>query len=377
MGACGDRHTHSETVVRHWCKDRSCPICYPIWAGRTGSKAKERLMAYNEINDQMKGMSQHDIIGGERLGGIPGFDHPGPTKHFTFSPPQEWAIDKLKSLSGIRGIRRELYHVLDIAGIRAGVVVFHPWRATDHARDEYHSAKENGARATNHGLWHWLVRSGLHGDGEYTYLSPHFHVVGSGYALRSDEFHKVTAKRGRDGWIYKNIRTLNDEKSISNVLFYVLGHSVIIHDQETGKSLDSVTYYGDISIARMGRVLENREYLKVECPKCSTSVHEWVGWDQEKKFDPDKREEMWCWSWNDEDHKVKPKMTFDVMTYHVEKYRYWLKGRPEYHSIQIRGDEPIHEPGPPGREMIVNDHDHHAYDWVSGQWYDMNGDVVL
>ena len=376
VGACGDQHKHSETVVRHWCKDRSCPICYPIWAGRVGVRGTERLMAYNDINNQMFGMSQRDIINGVRLGGVPGFEHPGPAKHFMFSPPQEWAIGKLNSLSGIRGLRRELYHVLDIAGIRAGVVVFHLWRATGKARDEFHQAKENGARASNHGLWHWLVRSGLFGNDEYTYLSPHFHVVGMGYALKSDEFHQVTAKRGRDGWIYKNIRPLNDKKSISNVLFYVLGHSAIIQDMKTGKSLDSITYYGDISVSRMARLRETVEYFPVECPKCSTSVHEWVGWDQEKKFDKEKNEDCWCWHWNDEDHQVKPKITFDIMTYRVEKHKYWLKGSKKYYSIQIRGDEPIHEPGPPTSEMIVDEHDTHAYDWVSGQWYDMNGDVV-
>ena len=360
VGACGERHKHSETVVRHWCRKRSCPICYPIWAGRTGSKAKERLLALNDINDQMKGMSQRDIIRGGRLGGIEGFIHPGPVKHFTFSPPQEWAIEKLNSLSGIRGIRRELYRVLDIAGIRAGAVVFHPWRATDTARDEYLQAKKNGARATTHGLWHWLLRSGLVGNDEYVYLSPHFHVVGMGYALKSDEFHRVTAKRGRDGWIYKNIRTLNTEKEISNVLFYVLGHCAIIRDQETGKSLDSITYYGDISIPRMGKVLEHREDINVECPKCHDHVHEWFGWDQEIKFDPDKKEETWCWHWNDDDHQVKPSMGFDVMTYRIEKYRYWLKGLEKYYSVQIRGKEPISDKGKPEREIIVNDHNDHG-----------------
>ena len=371
VGACSDRHKNSETVVRHWCKRKSCPTCYPIWAGRVGGRAKERLLAYAEISDRMRGSKQRNLSG-ERVFGAPGFIHPGAIKHFVFSPPQEWAIRKLGSLPGIRSLRRELYHVLDVAGIRAGVVIFHPWRATDRARDEFHTAKDNGERYANHGLWHWLIRSGRVRSEDYVYLSPHFHVVGLGFAMRSNDFHQATARRDREGWIYKNIRTLRTEKEISNVLFYLLGHTSIIQDPKTGRGMESITYFGEISKVSMGRELQSSADHDVSCPDCGEPVFEWVGWDQE--FGPvgSDQESSWSWTWNDKDHHVQPNPTYEIMQYRIEKHRYFLKSHPKYFSIQIRGREPIRDRGPP-REMVVDKHDGHAYDWVSGQWMDENG----
>ena len=346
-----------------------------MWAGRSGGMAKERLMAYSDLNDQMLGGDQHDL-NGRKVSGIDGFIHPGKVKHFMFSPPQDWAIEKMKTARGVRGLRRELYRVLDIAGIRGAVCVLHPWRATSNARDEFHEAKDNGERYTNHGLWHWLIRTDRIRSEFYAYLSPHFHVIGPGYAMKSDEFHEVTEKRDRKGWIYKNIRSLETEKQVSNVLFYLLGHTAVIQDPITGGSMNSLTYFGEISYHSMGRTLEQKEHLDVECPDCTDPVYEWVGWDQEFTFDPDLKQEYWVWHWNREDHRVKPSITFDPMIYRIEKHRYWLKGQEKYYSIQIRGKEPIRDLGPPKREMIIDDHRDHAYDWVSGQWMDDNGDVV-
>ena len=315
-------------------------------------------------------------LDGLKVSGLPGFVHPGEVKHFVFSPPQKWAKEKMKTASGVRAFRRELYHVLDVAGIRAGVCILHPWRATDKARDEFKFSCSQKERYTNHGLWHWLIRTGLVGSIDYVYLSPHFHVIGVGYAMKSDEFNEATERRNREGWIYKNIRSLYSEIDISNVLFYVLGHTVIIQDSKTGGSLNSLTYFGDISYSSLGRELVNKESHDVDCPECINPVYEWVGWDQEFKWDDDLKEDYWVWHWNREDDRVKPSITYDPMLYQIEKHRYWLKGSDEYFSIQIRGKEPIRDRGPPKREMIENGHDGHAYDWVSGQWIDEDGVVV-
>lgn len=368
VGACSKKHVPSETVVRHWCKDRLCPICYPIWAAKSGERAKERIMGYSDLNDQMIGSSQQDL-NGDSISGIPGFVHPGKTKHFTFSPPQEWAIEKMKTASGVRSLRRELYRVLSIAGIGAAACVIHPWRATTQARREYRNKKRKGGQSTNHGLWHWLIRTGRYQFSCYVYLSPHFHVIGIGYAMRSDEFYQVTKVKKREGWIYKNIRTLYSEDDVSNVLFYVLGHTAVIYDHKTGGSLNSITYYGDISYHSMGHNLVHREYLNVECPDCCGNVNEWVGWVQERKHDDEYKEERWCWSWNSADSELKPLMTYDLMRYHIEKHRYWMKGLDEYESIQVRGGgDPVRKLISGKREMICSESDGQAYDWVSGQW---------
>lgn len=368
VGACVDRHGESITTVRYSCDSRSCPICYGKWAGKTGNGAKERLLAYDEISNLMCGSNQRNLDG-KRVSGIPGFVHPGRTKHFVFSPPQEWAVKEIETVSGVRALRRELYHVLDVAGMRGAAVVFHHLRCTDRAKDEFHEAKDRKDDNSKNGLWHWLIRTGLVCHEDYTYLSPHFHVIGKGFLMKSSDFHKETVRRGRPGWTYKNIRNLDDEKSLTNALFYVLGHACIVNgDEDSGltRPLDCLTYYGDISKVSMGHKMENREYFDVECPKCDKTVYEWVGWE------PIEENDGHSWKWNDEDHRVQPSPTYDVMIYRIEKHRYWMKKNDIYFSIQMRGREPIRDRGPP-REMIVDDHRDHAFDWVSGQWFDTDG----
>ena len=369
VGMCKEGHAESLTAVRWSCHDKSCPVCYGDWVGRTGTAAKERLLAYAEINDAMRGSKQRNLSG-LRVFGVSGFIHPGAIRHFTFSPPQEWAIEKMKTVKGIRSLRRELYHVLDVVGMRGAAVVFHHLRCTDKAKDEFHEAKNRGDENTENGLWHWLIRSGLVCHEDYVYLSPHFHVIGMGYAMRSSDFHEATERRGRPGWMYKNIRSIDNEKSLSNTLCYVLGHACIVNgDENSGLSrpLDCLTYFGDVSKTSMGRQLEHKEYHDVECPKCNKTVYEWVGWE------PIEENDGHAWKWNDKHHPVQPSPTYDIMSYRIEKHRYWLKSDPRYESIQIRGREPIRDRGPPKREMVVDKHANHAYDWVSGQWFGEDG----
>ncbi len=374
VGACSDRHVPSETVVRQWCKDRACPVCYPIWAGKSAGRAKERLSACLEIYDGMHGENQLDVDGNRRLG-IPGFHHPGGIKHFVFSPPQKWAIGKMKTAAGVRSLRRELVKVLGIAGMRAAASIIHPWRCTELARREFPAAKKRGDKGTNHGLWHWLLRTGLCYSIDYVYLSPHFHVIGLGYLMNSDIFYEHTEVGGRDGWIYNNIRTIDSEKDLNDVLFYALTHTAIVYDTKTGGSLNSITYHGDISYPKMKRVLAHTDCKHVACPKCETSVYEWVGWSQEFKYDKESKEERWMWAWNSDMAKRKPLITYDVMEYKIEKHDYWLKGNDAYHSIQLRGKEPIRDDRSGERTMIAHDHDGQAFDWVTGTWIGADGEV--
>jgi len=345
-----------------------------VWAGRTTGNATKRLMAYNEIADEKYGRDQRNLSG-ERLGCENGYVHPGVTKHFTFSPPQEWAIEKMQTVSGVRSLKRECYRMLEIAGIDGAGVVFHHLRHTRLAKEEFRSARSQGMAFTGKGIWHWLNRNGFLQNDEYVYVSPHFHVVGKGYAMKSNEFHEVTRKRNRDGWIYKNIRELYDEKAIGEVMYYVLSHATVVSGGNLSRSLDCVNYYGSISKTRMGKSLDNKEYFDCSCPKCENSVCECVGWDQELSYDPDVREEVWKLKKNDPDSNIPFRATNQIMQYRIEKWRYFLKENPRWFSVQVHGREPdLREKGPP-REM-VNYYETHAYDWVSGQWFDMNGEVV-
>ena len=369
VGSCVDFHTESETVSRNSCKDKNCPKCYTLWARRSTNHATERLMAYGEIADKMYGLDQHNLEG-ERVDGVNGYAHPGVTKHLVYSPPQEWGIGKLETESGIKSMRRKLYSLLEFSGVRGGSVTLHHLRSTRFADEEFKLARVRGGPYTGKGRWHWLNRSGLCSNPDYVYFSPHYHVVGKGFVMDSNEFHEKT------GWIYKNIRELYTEEDIGRTLYYILSHATVVPGGEGKRGMDCVTYFGDVSKTRMGRLLEFSEYCEVKCPECGKSVRECVGWDQKFEYDEESKEDIWKLVRNDKDSRVPFNPSLGVMLYKIEKHRYYSKDNPDYYSIQTRGREPDRKKKGRPREMIVDEHGNHAYDWVSGQWFDSNGEVV-
>jgi len=326
-------------------------------------------MAYGEIADKMYGLDQHNLEG-ERVDGVNGYAHPGVTKHLMFTPPQEEAIKKLETEAGIKSMKRKLYSLLEFSGVRGGSVTLHHLRSTKLADDEFKMARVNGDLHTGKGRWHWLNKNGLCSNLDYVYLSPHYHVVGKGFVMKSDEFYEKT------GWVYKNIRELYTEEDIGKTLYYVLSHATVVNGGGTKRGMDCITYFGDISKTRMGRMLDFSEYREVKCPKCSDLVCECVGWIQKFDYDENSKEEIWKLVKNDEKSRVPFKPSLGVMLYKIEKHRYYSKDDPDYYSIQIRGRDPNKKNKGPPREMIANDHNNHAYDWVSGQWLDGKGDLV-
>lgn len=217
---------------------------------------------------------------------------------------------------------------------------------------------------------------------EYMYLSPHFHVVGYGYLMQSDEFHEATkAKRGkRDGWVYKWIRNIGDDADLMGLLKYMFSHSALIGKAKEGMKsngsiyrkfpIENVTYQGDLAYRSLKSELIGSKMVEIPCPICDKPAVEWYGWDQEPAIDPITGQKTYDLVWTD-----KARCGREIVTNKVERWRYHLRRFPDRSVVMIRGDDTWRK-----IELLkknpVEIHRHHVFDHVARQWIDENGNVV-
>jgi len=385
VGSCDDRHAEADHPIRKWCDNRLCPTCWNNWALREIDKAWSKNAAYLDICEQSEADVQHDLYGGKVDEDRPRLEHPGGLYHVMFSPPQAWALERMKTKGGIKHLRTESNREMREAGLRAGTVVFHSHRETQRARKEWKEACKRGDKfaVERKGWWHWLRKMGLLENEEYVYLSPHTHGLGYGWLMPSDEYHEKTKGRNREGWVYKKIRWIDGEEDFKRCLYYLLSHAAVIG---SANKFHSLTYVGELH--NMSRKRYSKDEHDLQCPECEASVCEWTGWSQEKEYDHERGDEVYVHTWNPEDSKDPPMATMDVMTYIVEKWEYKLgipgfvsKGEKKqyypYYSIQEIGRNPLERkkrpPGgkPPERGVP----DGWAYDHAHDVWLDENGNV--
>ena len=388
VGACEEREVESYVEHHLYCDDRLCPKCHYSWSYRQASRMKERLRAYEKIFDEIPELRQRNLSG-EDMDSFPYRMNIGKIHHWTFSPDQEWSKKRIQTVRGVKNLRTELYKVLKISGMIGASVVFHPWRTTDRAKDEWDEVKFSKEKFTNKGIWEWLKKTGLIYQPGYVYLSPHFHVVGFGFLKKSNEVYDLTKGRNREGWVYVKIRSIGDDKDLMGCLKYILNHSSVVGNPKTGfKSngakyvkfpMETVTYWGDLSYRKLRNEKVSKEMEIIECPKCENIVYEWRGWNQKEGYDKNLDRIVWLWSWNEKEGIDQPRCMKGSheaeMVYYVETWRYWLKEYPDNSVRMVRGNNPLgtkekHE------FNFRDDHDSHAYDHVSGKWFDNSGNLV-
>lgn len=337
VGNCANLHDSSQVVLRHHCKSKKCRACWSSWAVRECDNAGERLEAYGTLDVRA-----------------------GALRHFVFSPPQ--VSEHLSELE-YKKLRTSLYKKLKIAGVVASAVIFHPYRVVASADALFKEDKKKGDPAARKGLWSYLRAKHMIKP-PWVYLSPHFHVVGYGFLMKSNEFYDQT------GWVYKKIREIKGNADLRGLLFYALSHSGVMGRTET------LTYSGGMSYRKMGVRLLGRTREPLICPDCDEPVNETVGWNQKEEFDEEIGMKTWKWKWN-EAGAGPPRWSMPSfpLSYVVEKREYRMKDRPEKRVCLSRGGNPLSSVSraPPIAEKR---HLHHAYDWSHGVWLDEDGSEV-
>jgi hypothetical protein len=152
-----------------------------------------------------------------------------------------------------------------------GILILHPWRQI------HLDGSECGRRdcQKNH-TWTW---------------SPHFHYLGVGWWIKSDEFYRLT------GWTYskfgygvKRRRNADEsQRSLYNTLHYELSHcGVLVEGRHIYDSDARLPVQGTIELAQVGQVVryvglfsnskggyhvEKRSYEVQPCPHCQADLH--------------------------------------------------------------------------------------------------------
>lgn len=197
---------------KHSCNNRFCPECSKNWLHRQSESLSDKLGQLREA----VGYS---------------------ARHIIFSPPPGDIYKPLKEL------RQECYRLMDFAGVAGSLVVMHLWRFRDLKGQEI--------------AWKWCSlnpeaqrnidrQNELFDSGASTYAAPcdhpipcrrfyypHFHVLGWGWLMPSEDFEKKSG-----GWIYKNKsvnkRTLRKtKKQFYSTIRYMLSHAAVKEKSQT------------------------------------------------------------------------------------------------------------------------------------------------
>ncbi len=181
---------------KYHCFNRSCQRCWIKWRDRVVYEVTQRLTSAEKNS----------------------------LRHVTFSPAQDWGLERLKSVGGFDYLRTKAYEVMKEAGVDGAIVVFHPWRVKTDVKEIIEET------TTDTRVWTYLRSHDLlTQDSDAIELSPHFHVLGLGYLKKSSYFYEDTK------WIYNNH---GDFDRLEHELKYLLSHTGLAYSiDDTEKTL--------------------------------------------------------------------------------------------------------------------------------------------
>jgi hypothetical protein len=211
----GEKHTRG-IILKH-CFNPECPICYPSWAIREGNAAADRMKASERLY-RGEDLDLQDA------------------RHFTFSPPQDAAVELIKTKMGYKRLKGYAVKLIKKAGLKGGVIIFHSHRVNKFKQ---------------------------------LYLSPHFHVVAYGYIMDSPAFEKMSK-----GWIYKN---MGKRSTLAGTLIYALDHCGLSYEKDNPKRIfHALTWFGLLSYNQVGKREVFVEEKTVPCKACENELLEYA-----------------------------------------------------------------------------------------------------
>ena len=161
--------------------------------------------------------------------------------HLVLSPKPEFILSQLKDYQSVKRLRRKIFRMLKNAGIFAGVMF-----------TQLHSIKckkcgnpEENCDCKDKQL--------------YRALNIHFHVLGYGYLINSEEFRKENK-----GWMYVN---LGRRKDAYNTIFYILTR-VSLWRKNDGKLNPAYQTFGWLKSNKLVPISQRVVYKSDKCPIC-------------------------------------------------------------------------------------------------------------
>ncbi len=252
------RHDHGFSLVHENCGRLSCPTCRDSAISRATARAVERV----------EGLIDAYKREGYKI---------GPLDHCQLSTRPDDPLFAVAALSTREGLNRAYQKARSLLKKYCrgygGILVLHPWRQVhlDGSECGRHDCKKAHT-------WTW---------------SPHFHFIGFGWWVRSNEFYAAT------GWTYSKFghgvkrRSDADEsqRSLYNTLQYQLSHcGLLVEGRQLYDSDSHLSVPGTIELAQVGQVIRyvgmlsnskggyrvtSAAYEVQPCPHCKADLHTW------------------------------------------------------------------------------------------------------
>jgi len=226
--------------IKNTCDRPDCSECWTSWASKEVKRVVERINGFKEAYKKVKG---------RRLGN---------PQDVILSPPQKEAKKEVLESGGVEKLRKKAVLMIKAAGIRGGLLIFHPYRI----RSEFKAALFEVSKKEDKKFWA-LVHEDALGLGDwrlYVYLAPHFHIIGFGNRVNGAEVYDKT------GWICKFKGHLSKDKDVSRAVYYFLTHTAI----REGKRAE--TWFGSLSYNQLSKSKRTVEYDVKRCPECGADL---------------------------------------------------------------------------------------------------------
>ena len=195
-------------------------------------------------------------------------------QHLTVSPP-EALYYKFITWDGFQEMKKYAVKVATEAGIKGGMIIFHPYRQNGRNDDDILPG-DYDPTATNDG------------DKHHARFAPHFHVLGFGWiAPASSEF-----VNSHKGWIYKAIRTgenrIRTLPEVVGAINYLMSHVGLISEDSPAQipRMQTISWIGQCNSHVLTLICEIRVYEEQLCEECGHNivVHAVNGYNEELKL---------------------------------------------------------------------------------------------
>lgn len=239
--SCEDDMEHPITMPRDHCGKLSCPKCAVYEIAYAATQQAIKLMSgakYAELNNRADRVLQH----------------------LNVSPPEALYYNFL-TIAGFKKMKEYAIKVAIDAGIKGGLIIFHPYRQNGRNDDDELPEDYNPTMAND-------------GDKHRARFAPHFHVIGFGWVKPSSDAFTASHK----GWIYKALRTgdnrLRTITDVIGVINYVMSHAGIFADDSPAKinRFMTITTIGLCNSANLRNIGEIRVYVQELCKVCGGSI---------------------------------------------------------------------------------------------------------
>jgi hypothetical protein len=135
-------------------------------------------------------------------------------------------------------MKKEAAELAKEKGFRGFAVIPHPFRVTEEGKERYRSEDREV------GMWVWL-RNEVEDREEYTYWSPHYHIIGMTTADMEEakESDEMVYKMFRTFERFEGVRDADSHEDVYGAFRYLLSHT----GYPEGSSRQVTTWHGDLA----------------------------------------------------------------------------------------------------------------------------------